>query len=640
MEKKKQRSWKQILAMAFTFAMVMVFAGITGKVDANAYETKYCKVTVKVTDKETGAEIPGAQVIFTDYYSPYGVIEVTQNEDGTYNLPYEDDGWGLYYRYYATATGYKSSLGSSGKGTSTGDVQCAELTLPAIKLEKEPPTERLQSAITTAQNDINKYLNKDNYDADQVAEIESIIQNHLTRIEAEVEVGDETEESADAKIAILQGIVADAKEALAQVATSQDNINEEYADFVSFESADGETKTALARKDKYGKYEITLSLFDKGGFFKVTENDADTKVSWKAEKELWYQSAGRRTEFPYIDNTLKPGMFLNQAATPQDSAPIPYEVTLETGTLKDCSVTFTKGGKEVKVVFDLNVVARKIFGISVNAPEQVVLSRDAKTLKYNTVVAPGTGDGQYLAEVASDDANYTQDVTVESLTPATAKVENNEIIPLKDGVAKFKASSEGCEDVTFEIEFLMSAEEKKEISDAAAVEKLIAKIGTVTLAKESAITAARDAYNNLSANAKKKVTAATLKTLTAAEQKLSALKTAAQKEAAAKKAAAKLAKKYTPVAPQWKSLRSKKTRTATLTWKKNSKATGYEIFMSTRKSSGYKKIATVKNWKKYSYTKKKLAKKKTYYFKLRAYKKAGGKIYRSSFSKVKKVKVK
>ena len=88
MEKKKQRSWKQILAMAFTFAMVMVFAGITGKVDANAYETKYCKVTVKVTDKETGAEIPGAQVIFTDYYSPYGAIEVTQNEDGTYNLPY------------------------------------------------------------------------------------------------------------------------------------------------------------------------------------------------------------------------------------------------------------------------------------------------------------------------------------------------------------------------------------------------------------------------------------------------------------------------------------------------------------------------------------------------------------------------
>ena len=78
MEKKKQRSWKQILAMAFTFAMVMVFAGITGKVDANAYETKYCKVTVKVTDKETGAEIPGAQVIFTDYYSPYGAIEVTQ----------------------------------------------------------------------------------------------------------------------------------------------------------------------------------------------------------------------------------------------------------------------------------------------------------------------------------------------------------------------------------------------------------------------------------------------------------------------------------------------------------------------------------------------------------------------------------
>lgn len=631
MEKKKKRSWRQILAMAFTFAMVMVFAGITGKVDANAEEMKYCTVTVKVTDKETGAEIPGAKVIFRDYYNT--LPDVTEpNEDGTYSLPYPDDGWGYYYRYYAKAEGYRTS-----STTKTPDMQCDTLTLATIKLEKLPPAERLQEAITAAQNDINNYLNKDNYDTDQVAEIESIIQNHLTRIENEVEVGDETEESADAKIAILQGIVADAKEALDKVATSQDNINEDYADFVFFESADGET-TALARKDKYGKYEITLSLFDKGGFFKVN-NDADTKVSWKAEKDLFKPGQGR-VPFMYIDNTYQSGMFLNQVSTSQSPAAIPYDVTLETGTLKDCSVTFTKDGKEVTVVFDLNVVARKIFGISVNAPEQVVLSRDAKTLKYNTVVAPGTGDGQYLAEVTSDDENYTQDVTVESLSPATAKVENNEIIPLKDGVAKFKASAEGCEDVTFEIEFLMSDEEKKEISDAKAVENLIAKIGTVTLAKENAITTARDAYNNLSANAKKKVTAATLKTLTTAEQKLSSLKTAAQKAAAEKAAAAKLAKKYTPVAPQWKSLKSKKTRTATLTWKKNSKATGYEIYMSTRKSSGYKKIATVKNWKKYSYTKKKLAKKKTYYFKLRAYKKAGGKIYRSSFSKVKKVKVK
>lgn len=126
----------------------------------------------------------------------------------------------------------------------------------------------------------------------------------------------------------------------------------------------------------------------------------------------------------------------------------------------------------------------------------------------------------------------------------------------------------------------------------------------------------------------------------AAEKAAAAAKEAAAKAAAAKAAAAKKILKYTPSAPQWKSLTSKKTRTATLTWKKNSKATGYEIYMSTKKSSGYKKIATVKGYKKITYTKKSLKKKKTYYFKLRAYKTVGKTKYRSAYSKVKKIKVK
>ena len=67
----------------------------------------------------------------------------------------------------------------------------------------------------------------------------------------------------------------------------------------------------------------------------------------------------------------------------------------------------------------------------------------------------------------------------------------------------------------------------------------------------------------------------------------------AEKEAEKKAAAAKR-KKYTPSAPKWKSIKSVRKGTASLVWKKNSKATGYEIYMSTKKSSGYKKIATVK----------------------------------------------
>ena len=117
-------------------------------------------------------------------------------------------------------------------------------------------------------------------------------------------------------------------------------------------------------------------------------------------------------------------------------------------------------------------------------------------------------------------------------------------------------------------------------------------------------------------------------------------KAAAEKAAAAKKAAAAAKKKYTPTAPKWKSLKSTKKSTATLTWNKNSKATGYEIYMSTKKSSGYKKIATVKSWKKVTYTKTKLKRKKTYYFKIRAYKTVSKTTYRSSYSTLKKVKIK
>ena len=58
--------------------------------------------------------------------------------------------------------------------------------------------------------------------------------------------------------------------------------------------------------------------------------------------------------------------------------------------------------------------------------------------------------------------------------------------------------------------------------------------------------------------------------------------------------------------------------------------------MSTKKNKGFKKIATIKKAKKVKFTKKRLKRKKVYYFKVRAYKKVGkAKIY-GPFSKVKK----
>lgn len=76
-----------------------------------------------------------------------------------------------------------------------------------------------------------------------------------------------------------------------------------------------------------------------------------------------------------------------------------------------------------------------------------------------------------------------------------------------------------------------------------------------------------------------------------------------------------------------------------LTWKKVKNADGYVIYMKTG-SRKYKAVKTITKEKTTSYIKRKLKKGKTYYFKVRAYKKVGGEKLYGSYSAVKKVKVK
>ena len=80
-------------------------------------------------------------------------------------------------------------------------------------------------------------------------------------------------------------------------------------------------------------------------------------------------------------------------------------------------------------------------------------------------------------------------------------------------------------------------------------------------------------------------------------------------------------------------------RKAQVTWKKNRYVTGYEIQYSVNKNfrSGSKK--TVSGVSKTKYTLTKLQKNKTYYVRIRTYKKSGTKKYYSSWSKVKAVRI-
>ena len=70
-------------------------------------------------------------------------------------------------------------------------------------------------------------------------------------------------------------------------------------------------------------------------------------------------------------------------------------------------------------------------------------------------------------------------------------------------------------------------------------------------------------------------------------------------------------------------------------------AEGYKVYRSTKKSKGFKAVATAKTGKTVKVTVKSGQKKgKTYYFKVRGYKKIAGKTCYSKYSKVVKVKAK
>lgn len=93
-----------------------------------------------------------------------------------------------------------------------------------------------------------------------------------------------------------------------------------------------------------------------------------------------------------------------------------------------------------------------------------------------------------------------------------------------------------------------------------------------------------------------------------------------------------------PTKPTLSKATKSASRTAKITWKKSSGVSGYQIYRSTSKSGKYTKIRTVSS-RTTSYKNKGLKKNRTYYYKIRSYKKVGGKTYYSAFSSAKRVKL-
>ena len=91
--------------------------------------------------------------------------------------------------------------------------------------------------------------------------------------------------------------------------------------------------------------------------------------------------------------------------------------------------------------------------------------------------------------------------------------------------------------------------------------------------------------------------------------------------------------KFSPYSPSNLRISTSKN-TAKLTWSSAWAVDGYEVYCKVGKNGTYKKIATTK---KTSYSYKKLAKGKTYYFKVRGYQKSGNKTYYSTYTTTKSV---
>lgn len=81
-------------------------------------------------------------------------------------------------------------------------------------------------------------------------------------------------------------------------------------------------------------------------------------------------------------------------------------------------------------------------------------------------------------------------------------------------------------------------------------------------------------------------------------------------------------------------------KTVTVTWKKVKGATGYIVYRATKKNGKYKAVKTITKASTTKFKNKKLKKKKTYYYKVRAIKKAGKKVTYSKYSKAVSVKIK
>ncbi|MBD5464802.1 MAG: fibronectin type III domain-containing protein [Lachnospiraceae bacterium] len=205
------------------------------------------------------------------------------------------------------------------------------------------------------------------------------------------------------------------------------------------------------------------------------------------------------------------------------------------------------------------------------------------------------------------------------------------------------------------IDVLEKAEKTyKEINqkEANKVIAMISGLGTITAESGSKMEAVENAYDNLTADQKKLVSNYTdikkawLKFQKAVEQKEQDEWLREQEafnegiRSLSKEEFSQLQVSNTTNGVSVRSAVSKKKKTLTLKWKKEKNCSGYQIAYSTKQNFKSQKKILVQGGSKVSYTINNLTSKKTYFVRIRSYRRVNGKNSYGKWSKTYKVKIK
>ena len=205
------------------------------------------------------------------------------------------------------------------------------------------------------------------------------------------------------------------------------------------------------------------------------------------------------------------------------------------------------------------------------------------------------------------------------------------------------------------IDVLEKAEKAyKEINqkEANKVIAMISGLGTITAESGSKMEAVENAYDNLTADQKKLVSNYTdikkawLKFQKAVEQKEQDEWLREQEafyegiRSLSKEEFSQLQVSNTTNGVSVRSAVSKKKKTLTLKWKKEKNCSGYQIAYSTKQNFKSQKKILVQGGSKVSYTINNLTSKKTYFVRIRSYRRVNGKNSYGKWSKTYKVKIK